>query len=109
LDETELETVNTSAPARYAQPAPYVEVPQLKASFVGEEDFDNAPFLPDVTTAVTLTEKQLKAIYAIGRAAKRLSEQQVDDRSAEVFGVRPNELTKAEASQFIDMLKGEAA
>jgi uncharacterized protein YbdZ (MbtH family) len=72
-----------------------------------EDDFDR---LPEVSPAGTVaTEKQLKAIYAIGRASKRLSESQVDDRCAEVFGVRPNELTKAEASQFIDMLKGEAA
>lgn len=72
-----------------------------------EDDFDR---IPEVSaTGSGLTEKQLKAIYAIGRASKRLSEQQVDDRCAEVFGVRPSELTKAEASQFIDMLKGEAA
>ena len=72
-----------------------------------DDDFDR---IPEVTPAGSaLTEKQLKAIYAIGRAGKRLSEQQVDDRCAEIFGVRPNELTKAEASQFIDMLKGEAA
>jgi hypothetical protein len=74
---------------------------------VEEDDFDR---LPEVSAAGSaLTDKQLKAIYAIGRASKRLSEQQVDDRCAEIFGVRSNELTKAEASQFIDMLKGEAA
>lgn len=72
-----------------------------------EDEFDR---LPEVSPAGHVaTEKQVKAIYAIGRASKRLSESQVDDRCAEVFGVRPNELTKAEASQFIDMLKGEAA
>jgi uncharacterized protein YbdZ (MbtH family) len=72
-----------------------------------EDDFDR---IPEITPAGSaLTEKQLKAIYAIGRANMRLSEQQVDDRCAEVFGIRPTELTKAEASQFIDMLKGEAA
>ena len=77
-----------------------------------EDDFDRIPSafsdnqLPGGSTA---TEKQLKAIYAIGRASKRLSESQVDDRCIEVFGVRPGELTKAEASQFIDMLKGEVA
>ncbi len=72
-----------------------------------EDDFDR---IPEITPAgSSLTEKQLKAIYAIGRANVRLSEQQVDDRCAEVFGIRPSELTKAEASQFIDMLKGEAA
>jgi uncharacterized protein YbdZ (MbtH family) len=72
-----------------------------------EDDFDR---LPEVSpTGSVATEKQVKAIYAIGRASKRLSESQVDDHCAEVFGVRPVELTKAEASQFIDMLKGEAA
>ena len=72
-----------------------------------DDDFDRIPEISPAGSAAT--EKQLKAIYAIGRASKRLSESQVDDRCAEVFGVRPNELTKAEASQFIDMLKGEAA
>lgn len=74
---------------------------------VEEDDFDRSPEVSAAGSA--LTDKQLKAIYAIGRASKRLSEQQVDDRCAEIFGVRANELTKAEASQFIDMLKGEAA
>ena len=50
----------------------------------------------------------MKAIYAIGRGAQRMSESQVDDRCAEVWGVAPAELTKSEASQFIDMLKGPA-
>jgi uncharacterized protein YbdZ (MbtH family) len=72
-----------------------------------DEDFDRIPEISPAGSAAT--EKQLKAIYAIGRASKRLSESQVDDRCAEIFGVRPNELTKAEASQFIDLLKGEAA
>lgn len=52
-----------------------------------------------------LTEKQLKAIYAIARATQRLSEQQVDARCFEMFNCRPEELSKAEASQFIDSLK----
>jgi hypothetical protein len=72
-----------------------------------DDDFDRLPEVSPAGSAVT--EKQLKAIYAIGRASKRLSESQVDDRCGEVFGVRPSELTKAEASQFIDMLKGEQA
>jgi hypothetical protein len=72
-----------------------------------DDDFDRLPEVSPAGSAVT--EKQLKAIYAIGRASKRLSESQVDDRCAELFGVKPSELTKAEASQFIDMLKGEQA
>ncbi|HUP28091.1 MAG TPA: hypothetical protein VM409_06620 [Chloroflexia bacterium] len=74
-----------------------------------EDEFDRLPSAEASPNGSAATEKQVKAIYAIGRASKRLSEGQVDDRAIEVFGVRPAELTKAEASQFIDMLKGEAA
>ncbi|MDQ6693734.1 MAG: hypothetical protein M3014_04835 [Chloroflexota bacterium] len=74
-----------------------------------EDEFDRLPVAEISPNGSAATEKQVKAIYAIGRASKRLSESQVDDRSTEVFGVKPAELTKAEASQFIDLLKGEAA
>jgi hypothetical protein len=57
----------------------------------------------------SLTEKQLKAIYAIGRAAQHLSEDEVDARCQAAFGCRPEELSRLEASQFIDMLKGVQA
>ncbi len=80
------------------------------AAIADDDGFDR---LPPAETQFAgtggATEKQVKAIYAIGRASKRLSEGQVDDRAVEVFGVRPGELTKAEASQFIDMLKGDMA
>jgi uncharacterized protein YbdZ (MbtH family) len=80
------------------------------AAVADDDDFDRLPPV-EMSSPGTggATEKQVKAIYAIGRASKRLSESQVDDRAVEVFGVRPGELTKAEASQFIDMLKGDVA
>ena len=56
-----------------------------------------------------LTDKQLKAIYAIGRAAQHLSEDEVDARSQAQFGCPPEALTRAQASQFIDTLKGAQA
>jgi uncharacterized protein YbdZ (MbtH family) len=74
-----------------------------------DDDFDQLPSASASPNGSAATEKQVKAIYAIGRASKRLSESQVNDRSVEVFGVVPTELTKAEASQFIDLLKGDAA
>ena len=73
------------------------------------DEFDQLPMAGISPSGSGATEKQIKAIYAIGRASKRLSESQVDDRCVEVFNVTPAELTKAEASQFIDMLKSEAA
>ena len=74
-----------------------------------DDDFDRLPSAEVSPSGSAATEKQIKAIYAIGRASKRLSEGQVDDRSVEIFGVRPQELTKAEASQLIDLLKGDTA
>lgn len=74
-----------------------------------DDEFDRLPAAEISPSGSAATEKQIKAIYAIGRASKRLSESQVDDRAVEVFGVRPQELTKAEASQLIDMLKGDTA
>lgn len=74
-----------------------------------DDDFDRLPSAEISPSGSAATEKQIKAIYAIGRASKRLSESQVDDRAVEIFGVRPQELTKAEASQLIDMLKGDTA
>lgn len=56
-----------------------------------------------------LTDKQLKAIYAIGRAAQHLSEDEVDARSQAQFGCPPDALSRAQASQFIDTLKGAQA
>ncbi len=57
----------------------------------------------------TITDKQLKAIYAIARAARHLSEPEVDARCGELYGCAPGDLSKLEASQFIDTLKGEQA
>ena len=74
-----------------------------------DDEFDRLPAAEISPSGSAATEKQIKAIYAIGRASKRLSESQVDDRAVEIFGVRPQELTKAEASQLIDMLKGDTA
>ena len=95
------------------QGAPSVGNGGRMAAAADDDGFDLIPPAApvDMPSAGTggATEKQVKAIYAIGRASKRLSESQVDDRSVEVFGVRPGELTKAEASQFIDMLKGDIA
>lgn len=86
--------------------APANDVGRLPAE---DDEFDRLPAAEISPSGSAATEKQIKAIYAIGRASKRLSESQVDDRTVEIFGVRPQELTKAEASQLIDMLKGDTA
>lgn len=55
--------------------------------------------------AGALSDKQLKAIYAIARAARHMSEPEVDARATELYGRPVPQLTRAEASLFIDNLK----
>lgn len=83
---------------------PRTQVPRL----VPDPEEFGADITPAISNGVTATDKQIKAIYAIGRSVQRLAESQVDDRCIEVFGVAPAELTKSEASQLIDMFKGPA-
>jgi hypothetical protein len=63
---------------------------------------------PETRPALPATEPQIKAIYAIGRGAQSMDEPEVDVRCQELFGVRPSELSRRQASEFIDALKGGA-
>ncbi len=63
---------------------------------------------PETRPALPATEPQIKAIYAIGRGAQSLDEPEVDARCQELFGVRPSELSRRQASEFIDALKAGA-
>ena len=55
------------------------------------------------------TAAQLKAIYAIARTTLDLGEGEVKERSRGLFGRPPEELTKAQASRFIDLLRSGSA
>lgn len=56
------------------------------------------------------TDKQIKAIYAIGRNARKMPPAEVDAYCGEQYqGRQPSELTKREASALIDNLKGDQA
>ncbi len=51
------------------------------------------------------TEKQLKAVYAIAHSSLGLSNSEVDAKCKDIYGYAPQELSRWEASQFIDLLK----
>ena len=55
-----------------------------------------------------VTDKQLKAIFAIGRETLGLSDAEIDARCDEMFRCAPEQLSKADASRFIDVLKRDA-
>ena len=71
--------------------------------FIGEGVVDS-PLRGRQTTS---TPSQIKAIYAIAREEHGLSEDEADQRSLEGYGRSPEELTKREASEFINRLKGK--
>lgn len=52
------------------------------------------------------SEPQLKAIFALAREVASLDQDGANERSKERFGRTAAELTRREASQFIDELKG---
>src|SRR5688500_2682408 len=54
------------------------------------------------------TDRQIKAIYAIGRAG-RLTDADIAQRTQEQYGCAPEQLQRRDASAFIDSLKQEMA
>jgi hypothetical protein len=54
------------------------------------------------------SERQVKAIYAIGRAG-RMTDADIESRCQEQFGCMPDLLPRRDASAFIDLLKQEMA
>lgn len=59
-------------------------------------------------TVDPVTERQVKAIFAIGRAG-RLSDADVAARCQTQYGCAPDQLERRDASTFIDLLKQEIA
>lgn len=55
------------------------------------------------------TEPQVKAIYAIARGAQALDDVELEAHCRERYGCAPQELTRRQASEFIDALKLGAA
>lgn len=104
--------------------ADYIEKAETKAlgracaalgygtQFCGDFDFHEGPVVVDAPLKGTglpllATEAQLKAIYRIAAEDHGLSEEQVNRHAKKTYGRLPAELTRREASQLIDRLKGK--
>lgn len=61
---------------------------------------------PESRPVLPATEPQVKAIYAIARGAQAMDDAEVEARCKELYGVTPSELSRRQASEFIDTLKG---
>ena len=62
---------------------------------------------PVTTTGVT--DAQIRAIYAIGRTVTGLTEDEIEAQCQGAYGCLPNDLSRSNASAFIDRLKGNEA
>jgi hypothetical protein len=91
---------NRGASAASTQPTP----------ITGRVARSQAAVRPNVVSEVAdlATPAQLRAIYLIGRDQRGLNEQAVDERARGAFGANTRELTRRQASSFIDQLKAEA-
>ena len=55
------------------------------------------------------TEPQVRAIYSIARSAWSMGEDEIERRCRETYGCLPAELSRRQASEFIDSLKRAAS
>lgn len=104
-----------SSPVRPAEHARTVEAsrsPEPARSADAEDAFvpvDNLSLLGDPEPRSlgprAITEKQLKAIYAIGQNTCHLSKADLEAKCQDIYGYAPQDLSRWEASQFIDLLK----
>lgn len=93
-------TNGTNGATRRAAPATTVMTLNGGAHAAGRPE--NRPILP-------ATEPQIKAIYAIARGAQAMDDAEVEARCRELYGSPPSELSRRQASEFIDALKAGAA
>ena len=87
------EDFDFSAEAAQRDPAPVVDAPVA------------APAGGVRTREARATAPQVKAIYSIARSRRGLGEAEVEERSRAAYGRPPAELSRRQASQFIDALK----
>lgn len=90
-------------PAGWPKPKPTLDVHAMAAR--AAEKQGSAPH--GVPPANEITQRQAAAIYATGRARLNLSESGVADLCAERYGVQVFELTKKEASDFIEWMNAQ--
>jgi hypothetical protein len=99
------------APAGASRLSPVAEV---RPSSAGDPDrFGEPAELPGAAAGGmaralggrSATEKQQKAIYAIAQGSLNMTRAEVDAKCHDIYGYPPQELSRWEASQFIDLLK----
>ncbi len=75
--------------------------------FPARDDFASATTAGEPRTLGprSATEKQLKAIYTIAQTNLNMSKAEVDAKAQDIYGYAPRDLSRWEASQFIDLLK----
>ena len=76
--------------------------------FCSDFDFHDKPVDAPVKHSL-VTAAQVKAIYAIAHEEHSLAEEGMNEYAKKAYGRLPAELSKQEASQLIDRLKGKSS
>ncbi|MER3421308.1 MAG: hypothetical protein C4290_12660 [Chloroflexota bacterium] len=80
---------------------------ESKAEMVTLSSGQSGPGTPG-RPVLPATEPQIKAIYAIARGAHAMDDAEVEAKCMELYGVPTSGLSRRQASEFIDVLKGGA-
>lgn len=94
-----IEELADDEPVGYRSAQPETAVVQLSDRRAGDEPGERA------SGGRTATERQLKAIYAIAQNGLGMSRQDIESKCQDIYGYGPADLSRWEASQFIDLLK----
>jgi hypothetical protein len=89
------------------QPGGEPSRPQLRAVASGEVQAVRSESERPTPGPGAATEKQIKAVYTVAHYSRKMSDAQTSAWCVALFGRTPEELSKAEASQLIDVIKDE--
>lgn len=93
------EATDFAADDHLAQPAPAAAPTRMAES--------PRPATMIRSKSAAATEPQIRAIYSIASATLGLDQSRVKEQSIDAYGVPPADLTKEQASDFIDRLKSQ--
>jgi hypothetical protein len=92
-----------------AEPAPAADAPTIPDRRNWAQPAPPSPVVNGLAVGGAPSEKQIKAVYAIGYAVRGKDRDAVDAECAARYNDRrPEQLTRTEISAFIDALKGDA-
>lgn len=105
LDETEIETIKDRRPVRVdTETGEIHEEEPVRTPATNHDQIPEARTGSGQPDATTATQSQVRAIYALCRRKLELDSNQAEEYICRMYGAKPSELSKQQASAAIQML-----